>query len=241
MAKLILNYDRPGDDDAGKTESFDTLIRKVDQMFEELYTLVGGKQASDATLTALAALTTAANKLIYATGVDTFTTTDLSAFIRGLLDDADAATALATLGAFPNTGVVDGSVAATGKVGEILTASATSVSLTSPTPKTITSLALTAGCWDVEWLTYFAPNAATTVSVIEACLSDTDNTLNTTLGEFVASSYPTSFVMGANGTVLQGRRRLNLSAGATKYLVAMSTFATNTMSANGIITAKRVR
>jgi hypothetical protein len=56
-----------------------------------------GKQASDATLTGMAAVTTAANQMIYATGVDTFAATGLTAFARTLLDDGDAATARATL------------------------------------------------------------------------------------------------------------------------------------------------
>lgn len=64
-----------------------------------------------ATLTALEAVTTAANKLIYATGVDTFSTTDFSSFARTLLDDGDAATAQNTLGA---VGIVASSIVAGG-------------------------------------------------------------------------------------------------------------------------------
>lgn len=55
-------------------------------------------QPLDATLTALAGVTTAANTLIYATGADTFSTTSLTAFGRSLLDGADAAAGRTTLG-----------------------------------------------------------------------------------------------------------------------------------------------
>ncbi|PNF52560.1 hypothetical protein C1170_06390 [Stutzerimonas frequens] len=78
-----------------------------------------GAQPLDATLTALAGLATTANKLIYATGSDTFATSDLTAFARTLLGDANAAAALATLGAAPLnspglTGVPTGPTAALG-------------------------------------------------------------------------------------------------------------------------------
>lgn len=67
----------------------------VQAAIEELDT---EKQPKDATLTALAALATVADELIYATGVDTFALATLTAYARSLLDDPDAATARTTLG-----------------------------------------------------------------------------------------------------------------------------------------------
>jgi hypothetical protein len=56
------------------------------------------KQPVDATLTALAGVTTAADTLIYATAADTFGTTTLTGFGRTLIDDATAGDARSTLG-----------------------------------------------------------------------------------------------------------------------------------------------
>jgi hypothetical protein len=54
-------------------------------------------QAYDAGLQSISGLTTSADRMIYTTGSDTYAVTTLTSFARTLLDDADAATARATL------------------------------------------------------------------------------------------------------------------------------------------------
>lgn len=64
---------------------------KIANLVSDLSTLTSGKQPLDATLTALAAVTVAANKLIYATGADAFSTTDFTADGRSLVGAANYA------------------------------------------------------------------------------------------------------------------------------------------------------
>lgn len=56
-------------------------------------------QPLDSGLTSIAGLTTAADRMIYTTALDTYAVTTLSSFARTLLDDADAATMRSTIGA----------------------------------------------------------------------------------------------------------------------------------------------
>lgn len=67
----------------------------------------------DATLTALAGVSTSANTLIYATGSDTFTTTSLTSFGRSLIDDADSTAGRSTLGLGTSATVNTGTSGAT--------------------------------------------------------------------------------------------------------------------------------
>lgn len=55
-------------------------------------------QAYDATLQSISALGTAADKMLYTTGVDTWAEAAITAFGRSIVDDADASTARTTLG-----------------------------------------------------------------------------------------------------------------------------------------------
>lgn len=71
-------------------------VTETNALADYLETLEGGTLS--ALLNAISAAGSSANKFAYYTGSNTVALADLTAFARTLLDDADAATALATLG-----------------------------------------------------------------------------------------------------------------------------------------------
>jgi hypothetical protein len=134
--------------------------------------------------------------------------------------------------------------AAAGKVGEYIESILTSgspVSLTTNAAKTVTSISLTAGDWDVDCVGALLPAATTSITDLIVSLSLVTNTFDATTGRIVQLGMA-AFVPGATQqTLVIPPYRFSLSATTTIFLIAQSTFTVSTMGAFGIIRARRVR
>ena len=86
--------------------ALDTLTELADALADDasfattMTNSLAGKQPLDADLTQIAGLTSAADKMPYATGAQTWALADLSAAGRALIDDADAAAQRTTLSVY---------------------------------------------------------------------------------------------------------------------------------------------
>jgi hypothetical protein len=149
-------------------------------------------------------------------------------------------------GQLPATATNDS--AAAGKVGEYIEsviASGSAVSLVTATAKTVTSISLTAGDWDVSANCGFTGGATTQVTYMTASVSTTTNTLDQTNGRQnnIYSNAAAVFNATAGGLPALPIQslRFSLSATTTIYLVAQTSFTTSTASAFGLLRARRVR
>lgn len=147
----------------------------------------------------------------------------------------------AAVGQIPGTATNDS--ASAGNVGEFSSASLASgsaVSLTTVTAKDVVTLSLTAGDWDIWGDVNFAPAGTTTVTQISAWVSLTSATVPT-LPALGYQNIAGSLTTGAAQTLGTGMMRVSLSGTTTVYLSALAAFGTSTMSAYGIIAARRAR
>lgn len=164
-----------------------------------------------------------------------------------LIADTTGALSRSGGGGIPLEGTNTNDSASAGQVGEVISSVilfASKVSLTTATDKTITSISLTAGDWDVSSNLYLIPGATTQITLIAAGVSTTDNALpgGTALAQpFTSLSIP----MGTPGAVQQvlsvATGRVSLSATTTYYLVAKANFTVSTLDAYGWIWARRAR
>lgn len=144
------------------------------------------------------------------------------------------------------TGVTDGSNAASGVVGEYISASiliGSAVSLTSTICSNVTSISLTAGDWDITGTVYFDPSPGTISNYQIGGISQTSATFetpatnnNNAANGSITSTLPTDYACN----LCIGNYSANLTTTKTIYLIAQSSF-TGGMGAYGFIAARRAR
>jgi len=135
--------------------------------------------------------------------------------------------------------------AAAGEVGEYIEnvlAAVSATSVTTVTPKTICQITLTAGDWDVSGMVNGLTATTTSVTGYGGSLSTTTNALDTSPGKF-SQVLSGAFVPGNSATlgIPFPAMRFSVNTNTTVFLVAYMTFTASTMTAYGIIRARRVR
>lgn len=136
--------------------------------------------------------------------------------------------------------------AALGALGEVISASVASgaaVTLTTGTPKTITSISLTAGDWDVHGNLGFFPGATTSITRIVESISLVNDALDSNEGNYAADIFAAT-VPGASASLLVMAgvtTRISIASTTTVYLVAQSVFTVAGNTAYGKIWARRAR
>lgn len=148
---------------------------------------------------------------------------------------SSAATARANLGAKSDAGVTDGSSASAGQVGETMTVTGSSVTLTTATTATLCSLALTAGDWEVDNIVSVTTSAGATSITAGNSNSATAIAASPLRLQLLAA-------LSSGGQNLSApRRQFSLSATTTIYLNTAVGFSSGTASAVGFMFARRIR
>lgn len=142
-------------------------------------------------------------------------------------------------------GEIDGVATAAGYIGQPLSSlivSGSAVSLTTATPANVTSIALTAGDWDVMGeITYVATSATVVAAATwEGGINTTTATLPTDGTEAFYATPAAITTASFNATITISRKIINSASASTAYLVAEATFTVGTVTAYGNITARRV-
>ena len=148
-------------------------------------------------------------------------------------------------GAVVSAGVTDGSSAASGKVGEVISSvvvAASGIALTTSTQTNITSITVPAGDWDI-WGNVQIIGAGTTTTITNAgSISVTSATLDHAVGHFSVAIPPSAYFSIVSEVTLQlSGFPVSQAGSVTYYLVGYSEFSVSTAKAAGAIYARRVR
>jgi hypothetical protein len=126
-----------------------------------------------------------------------------------------------------------------GSVGEYQTNTTNGTSVTSLQAFNATSVILTAGDWDVCGVIQWNPAGSTIISQTAIGVSTTSATFGV-LGT-LASSPVVANSAGGGYTIASPVVRVSIASSSTVFLVGSANFSTSTMTANGMIRARRVR
>jgi len=140
-----------------------------------------------------------------------------------------------------NTGWVVSSTPSTLTTTSATLASGSAVALTTATAKTVTSISLAAGTWDVSGVVDFSLAGTTSVLGASNYIAGINTTTNALGGQDTYLNRPLIVTTGT-GTMATDTptRRITLATTTTVYLIAQATFSAGTVAAYGTITANRV-
>lgn len=129
--------------------------------------------------------------------------------------------------------------ATAGSVGEYVTATGGSTSVTTATPLNLTSISLTAGDWDVQSVIQYSPAGTTSVSDYYSSVNTTTATIGA-LGNYTKFAH-TPGVPANTSVITSPSVRISIASTTTVFCVGQSDFSISTMTATGFIRARRVR
>lgn len=134
-------------------------------------------------------------------------------------------------------------IARNGEVGQIIksvVASGSAVSLTTATPKTVTSIQLPAGIWEVMGVTDFVLSAATTTN-FTAGFSQVTDTLGTTQDSSMSSIILATLLSDSQSIAIPVQSiTVPIGKVTTVYMIGQCTFSAGTVTAYGTLRARRV-
>jgi hypothetical protein len=148
----------------------------------------------------------------------------------------------------PRKGVVDGSSAAAGDIGEyIVMSNTTGVAMVTNVAASISSIALTAGDWEIWGAIDFRPAAGVSPNMVAASISVTPNALpsdaDLMTGVGILNMITTNaLTSGQRQMLMTGQCRSNSATPITLYLVGQVTLGgAGALNGKGYICARRVR